>query len=220
MFARKYTKKNLTAVWTTAAVFVLFALSSRAPAFQLPGAQLVSSDESSSRDVPTTKVRQLEAFGKLPLSFEENRGQTDARVRFLTRGAGYDLYLTAEEAVMVLPDGSAVLRMRLVGADPEAEISGLETLPGKESDRLTTLRDGLSAAGCSIEVGAGRLVVGPGEQGDGEVRLDPRGDHRMAFAFALLGLVREGLVVTDPACVAKSWPGFWNDLRERDARPA
>jgi 3-phosphoshikimate 1-carboxyvinyltransferase len=35
----------------------------------------------------------------------------------------------------------------------------------------------------------------------------------MAFAFALLGLVRPGVRVADPGCVAKSWPGFWDDLR-------
>ena len=42
--------------------------------------------------------------------------------------------------------------------------------------------------------------------------LDPSGDHRMAFAFALLGLLRPQTYVSNPGCVAKSWPGFWNDL--------
>src|SRR5438876_3652164 len=39
------------------------------------------------------------AYGKLPLSFEANRGQTDARVQFLARGHGYSLFLTPTEAV-------------------------------------------------------------------------------------------------------------------------
>ncbi len=42
------------------------------------------------------------AYGKLPLSFEANRGQTDARVQFISRGSGYTLYLTATEAVLTL----------------------------------------------------------------------------------------------------------------------
>jgi len=50
------------------------------------------------------------------------------------------------------------------------------------------------------------------------VRLDPAGDHRMAFAFALLGLLREGVDVSDPGCVAKSWPSFWDDLERAGAR--
>lgn len=36
----------------------------------------------------------LSAYGKLPLSFELNQGQTDGRVKFLTRGRGYSLFLT------------------------------------------------------------------------------------------------------------------------------
>ncbi len=41
-------------------------------------------------------------YGKLPLSFEINRGQTDARVKFLARGRGYALFLTGDEAVLSL----------------------------------------------------------------------------------------------------------------------
>ena len=50
-----------------------------------------------------------ESYGKLPIHFEANRGQTDKDVRFLSRGAGYSLYLTASEAVLVLakPDADA-----------------------------------------------------------------------------------------------------------------
>jgi len=43
------------------------------------------------------------AYGKLPLSFEANYGQTDPQVKFLTRGRGSTLFLTETEAVMVLP---------------------------------------------------------------------------------------------------------------------
>jgi len=42
------------------------------------------------------------AYGQLPLSFEANQGQTDAQVKFLTRGPGYTLFLTQDEAVFVL----------------------------------------------------------------------------------------------------------------------
>src|SRR5947209_2110353 len=45
------------------------------------------------------------AYGQLPLSFEANKGQTDARVNFLSRGAGYSLFLTPSRAVMELQQG-------------------------------------------------------------------------------------------------------------------
>jgi hypothetical protein len=43
-----------------------------------------------------------EAYGKLPLSFEINKGQTDSKVKFLARGSGYSLFLTSTEAVLAL----------------------------------------------------------------------------------------------------------------------
>src|SRR6266568_2476919 len=100
-----------------------------------------------------TDARLSETYGKLPLHFEANRGQTDKDVRFLSRGAGYSLYLTASEAVLVLakPNADAkgdvratrerrdtptraqsvALRMSLVGAARKPVVSGLDEQPGK-----------------------------------------------------------------------------------------
>src|SRR5438552_3541482 len=44
----------------------------------------------------------VESYGKVPLSFEANQGQTDPRVKFLSRGSGYTLFLTGDEAVLSL----------------------------------------------------------------------------------------------------------------------
>ena len=56
------------------------------------------------RNAPTSTSQQqvLATFGKLPLRFEANRGQTDPRVKFLSRGSGYSLFLTSTEAVLKL----------------------------------------------------------------------------------------------------------------------
>jgi hypothetical protein len=93
-------------------------------------------------------------YGKLPLSFEANQGQADPQVKFLSRGQGYSLFLTPTEAVLSLNQpqrsqrtqretmrsasavsaGSAVnLRLKLVGGNPQAEVAGLEELPGKSN---------------------------------------------------------------------------------------
>src|SRR5712671_6150319 len=101
----------------------------------------------------TTDARVSESYGKLPLQFEANRGQTHKDVHFLSRGQGYSLYLTAGEAVLVLskpnpdarpdarstqarPDApaqvnSVALRMSLVGAARKSTVSGLDELSGK-----------------------------------------------------------------------------------------
>jgi Beta-propeller repeat len=90
---------------------------------------------------PHSKDRAREAFSRLPLRFEENTGQTDAEVKFLSRGNGYNLFLTPSEAVMALRDGEkagqagrqSVVRMKLVGANSAPRIEGLEALPGKSN---------------------------------------------------------------------------------------
>jgi hypothetical protein len=51
-------------------------------------------------------------YGSMPLSFEVNRGQTDANVKYLARGPGYNIFLSAAEAVFVLKNGSAKTRVK------------------------------------------------------------------------------------------------------------
>jgi hypothetical protein len=71
-------------------------------------------------------------YGKLPLSFEANQGQTDAKVKYLARGAGYSIFLSPGSATFSLerPDQSAVVRMDLVGANQAAGIEPQGKLPG------------------------------------------------------------------------------------------
>ena len=104
----------------------------------------------------------VENYGKLPLSFEANQGQTDSQVDFLSRGSGYTMFLTPTEAVLSLSSPqssqraqrrhanflsassapsavndpnpqSTVVRMKLVGANPAPQVAGLEELPGKSN---------------------------------------------------------------------------------------
>jgi uncharacterized repeat protein (TIGR01451 family) len=84
----------------------------------------------------------LATYSRLPLMFEPNQGQTNARVRFLAHGTGYGLYLTADEAVLALLQSSAtqhhasqtsVVRMKLAGANSFAEPTGDTQLPGRSN---------------------------------------------------------------------------------------
>ena len=79
-----------------------------------------------------TQAQVSAAYGQLPLSFEANQGQTDTQVNFLSRGSGYTLFLTPSEAVLSLAAGDMndVVRMRIVGADPDAPSTGLKTQAG------------------------------------------------------------------------------------------
>jgi hypothetical protein len=78
-------------------------------------------------DDAANRLRALEAYGKIPLTFEENSGQTDARVKFLMRGPGYTVFLTDRDATLRLGRPSAqpgaqaktgaVVRIALAGAN-------------------------------------------------------------------------------------------------------
>jgi hypothetical protein len=60
-----------------------------------------------------TRIRLTKAYGKLPLSFEANQGQTDPRVRFFSRGQSYSLFLTGDGAVLSLRSQKSGVRSRL-----------------------------------------------------------------------------------------------------------
>jgi beta-propeller repeat-containing protein len=88
------------------------------------------------------KSRAGTAYANLPLRFEANVGQTDSRVKFLSRGRGYNLFLTPAEAVLTLRNKKtaktgenprSVLRMKLIGANPAPRVDGEDTLPGKSN---------------------------------------------------------------------------------------
>lgn len=99
------------------------------------------------------------SYGKTPLVFEENQGQTDARVKFAARASGYALYLTQSEAVFTMQTSapekrspaasklqalsedkvhsaktkdqqSDVLRMQFVGAATDAKLAGVDRQTG------------------------------------------------------------------------------------------
>jgi hypothetical protein len=149
-----------------------------------PGATAPAPLGQDSRPSAGNRRRLVEGYGRIPLNFEANAGQTDARVKFLSRGSGYTLFLTRDEAVLALKKSesrnqkaearrskleignlkldtatgiprplienleapiraseprtpnsgsraSAVLRLKLLGANPAAKVSGEEELPGK-----------------------------------------------------------------------------------------
>jgi hypothetical protein len=104
------------------------------------------------------RVRLVNSYGRLPLSFEANRGQTDQQVKFVARGSGYTLFLTHRgETVLALrkpapqrdppkpaafestpaapnPDAAeppAIVRMKLVGANAKPRPEAFDELPGE-----------------------------------------------------------------------------------------
>lgn len=93
-------------------------------------------------------------------------------------------------------------------AEGETEIHGVGFIRNKESDRLGDLCEELRRAGVgAVDTPHGMLVTpAPVKM----ATLATHHDHRLAMAFALLGLGASGIVVDEPEVVSKSWPGFWS----------
>jgi 3-phosphoshikimate 1-carboxyvinyltransferase len=174
------------------------------------GEVLVPGIEPGSRQGDVRAVEHLLAFGCQAFATCEGLWARGAP----TRGAELDL----EREPDLAPVLAAVAARAARDAGARSRLSGLGTLPGKESSRIEVLAEGLRAVGLAARASADALEIGPGiARASAGARHDPRGDHRMAFAFALLGLSWEGVLVSDPGCVAKSWPAFWEALERAGA---
>jgi 3-phosphoshikimate 1-carboxyvinyltransferase len=92
------------------------------------------------------------------------------------------------------------------------EIRGAAELRVKESDRIATVVSNLRAIGASAEELSDGLVV-TGASAPLRGRVVTHGDHRIAMAFGVLGALPDNEIeIDDPACVAVSYPAFWDDL--------
>lgn len=95
--------------------------------------------------------------------------------------------------------------------------TGIANLRVKECDRIAVLAEGLNRIrpGLAQEEGDDLIVNADSALAGATVEavIDPHADHRMAMSFAVAALVTGGIVIEDPDCVAKTYPGYWNDLR-------
>ncbi|HSA55161.1 MAG TPA: 3-phosphoshikimate 1-carboxyvinyltransferase [Gemmatimonadaceae bacterium] len=111
-----------------------------------------------------------------------------------------------------LIDELPVLACVAARADGETVIRGAAELRVKESDRIQAVVENLRAVGVEAEeLPDGMRIRGTRAALSGHVRT--HGDHRLAMAFAVLGATAGAAIhVDDPACVAVSYPAFWEHL--------
>jgi len=164
-------------------------------------------------------VRHLRTLG-MTVGMSDEGVTASGRVQ---RGGTFDVGNT--------PDLAPVLAA-LADVTPEpVRIENAPHLRHKESDRITDLAALLETAGLGVVAHHDGMVVQAPFKGDRDLRdgtgivLDTRNDHRLAFAGALLGLRRPGLVIAGAECVAKSFPSFfdtcpgtWSERPERSPR--
>lgn len=94
-------------------------------------------------------------------------------------------------------------------------MTGIESLKIKETDRVAALQNELLKIGAELkEIETNhRYVVEKRGKGDEVPVIDTYDDHRMAMAFAPVGINRK-IIIKEPEVVVKSYPGFWKDLEK------
>ena len=109
------------------------------------------------------------------------------------------------------PDIAQTLCVTATALQIPFEITGLETLKVKETDRLVALKNELFKIGCISEITEDSIFSVKFFEANAKIAIKTYNDHRMAMSFAPVCLIKE-LTIDSKEVVEKSYPQFRNDL--------
>lgn len=112
----------------------------------------------------------------------------------------------------LMPDVAQTLAVVASFAEGKTKIMGLSTLKIKETDRIQALKNELDKMGIRVEADNDFIVIYGGNPKG--VEIETYRDHRMAMAFSIAGCRISGVKILDPGVVSKSFPDFWEKLKE------
>ena len=118
-----------------------------------------------------------------------------------------------EVDLMKAPDIAQTIAVTCFGLGIGCDLTGLHTLKIKETDRLEALQAELRKLGAEITVTHHSLHLKPSTTIKENIAIETYNDHRMAMAFAPLGMVTS-LEILDAKVVTKSYRDFWTDLQQ------
>jgi 3-phosphoshikimate 1-carboxyvinyltransferase len=97
-------------------------------------------------------------------------------------------------------------------AKGKTQITNIGHIRHKETDRIRALSNELRKIGAVVEEFPDSMIIHPGVLKGAEI--ETYNDHRMAMSFAIAGLKIPGIIIKNPACVAKTFPSFFEDLEK------
>jgi 3-phosphoshikimate 1-carboxyvinyltransferase len=127
------------------------------------------------------------------------RGPENGRLKGVTRD------------MSAISDTSLTLAAIAPFADSPTTITNIAHSRLQECDRIAAVCSELAKLGVYVEERADGYTIYPAEAIK-PASIHTYGDHRVAMSFALVGLRASGIVIEDPACVAKTFPGYWQRL--------
>lgn len=147
------------------------------------------------------------------VAFVDVLGQMGCRVLYapdgITIGGGALCGVTVD--MNAISDTVQTLAAVALFADGPTTITGVAHIRHKETDRIGALATELRKLGAAVDELSDGLRITPGLLRPATI--DTYQDHRMAMSLSLVGLRQPGMVIRDPGCTAKTYPGFFEDLR-------
>lgn len=191
---QKYSAKSyaIPADWSSANYFL-------AAAAIVPGRIKIN-------DIDLSQKGEAEFIGLLKkMGCKVNRGKNSIEV------IGNKKLNAVEVDMSTMPDSVQTLAAVAAFAKGATIIKNIGNLKYKESDRINDTASELKKIAVKAAAKDDELVI---EGGNPKyAAIDPHNDHRMAMSFALIGL-KAGIKIKNPECVAKSFPNFWEKLKE------
>ena len=112
------------------------------------------------------------------------------------------------------PDLAQTIAVSCLGLGIECELTGLHTLKIKETDRLEALKKEFNKLGANQVKTFNNSIYFKGDQQlSNNIKISTYQDHRMALSFATLAVIID-ISIESPNVVSKSFPSFWQKLKE------
>jgi 3-phosphoshikimate 1-carboxyvinyltransferase len=111
------------------------------------------------------------------------------------------------------PDIAQTIAVTCLGLSVNCHLEGLHTLKIKETDRLQALKIEIEKFGTPVSISKDSLTINNVQKLNDNISVETYKDHRMAMAFAPLGL-KTNVTINQADVVSKSYPDFWKDLAQ------
>jgi len=112
-----------------------------------------------------------------------------------------------------IPDAAMTLAVTALFATAPTRLENIGSWRVKETDRITAMAAELAKAGANVAAGPDWLAVAPPARFVSAI-VDTYDDHRMAMSLSLAAFGGVAITINDPACVRKTFPGYFDALRE------
>ncbi|MBZ0166718.1 MAG: 3-phosphoshikimate 1-carboxyvinyltransferase [Candidatus Omnitrophica bacterium] len=182
-------------------------------AFLLAAAALQSSaitlDGHFQSDLPQAHAHIYDFMTRMGVSFRKTPRSIQLRGPFELKGGRFSL--------KNCPDLVPIMSILALFAKGTTRLCDIGHARVKESDRISDLREELLKIGANVSETKDQLIIKPSGHYKADRLLDPHHDHRLAMAFAVLGL-KIGVRIKDVECTHKSYPDFLRDLQTLGAQ--